>query len=82
MGVRLRGNSVVIVVAIALSGCSASLEFPPRPIATPEERPAGPQSPAIVETGEGDKPALCYVRARGFRGLVPLSCSEAAMVRP
>jgi hypothetical protein len=30
----------------------------------------------------GERPSVCYVRAKHFNGLVPMSCIEAAMVRP
>jgi hypothetical protein len=38
--------------------------------------------PSMVETTLGERPATCYVRARSFHGFVPMSCSEALLVRP
>jgi len=46
-----------------------------------EMRPAT-DLPGLRVTSEGDSPVVCYVRAKSFNGLVPMSCREAAMVRP
>ena len=83
---RVSGDSGAAIMPFALMilsliGCAASVEFPPRAVEQAVET-SGPQAPAIVQSKEGDRPGVCYVRARSFRGLVPLSCDEAIMVRP
>jgi len=59
---------VVSISVLALSGC-----------AEPVNRPV--PSLIVGRSGE-DYPVTCYVRARDFHGLVPMSCSTAVMTRP
>jgi hypothetical protein len=63
---NLAGTSVkmlAFMLAFSLAGCAASFQVPPAPAPTP-----------IVEAPR----ALCLVRARLFRGLVAVPCSDLA----
>lgn len=56
-----------LTFVFALSGCSATFEAPPRPQIIEAPAPAD------------DQPrALCLVRARLFKGLVAVRCSDLA----
>jgi hypothetical protein len=75
------------LAAGVLGGCAGQFSIPPgvfeapRP-PPPAAPPPSPQAPAIIERDTGETPAICYVRARHFQGLVPLSCNEAQIIRP
>jgi hypothetical protein len=43
---------------------------------------AGNDPEPLLMTRRGEAPTVCYVRARSFAGFVPISCIEAAMIRP
>jgi hypothetical protein len=57
----------VIALALMCSACSGALDVPPRPevIAAPVEA-----EPTLAQT--------CFVRARFFRGLIPMKCADVA----
>lgn len=78
-------RAAAVVIAASLAGCSGSFSIPPQPLTQPQPlaaREEGPQAPMIIDRDTGETPAVCYVRARNFKGLVPLSCTEAQMIRP
>jgi hypothetical protein len=78
------GRVTFVLVTLALGGCKGAIEIPPQqqPTVTTTTNVEGPQAPAIIERDTGETPAICYVRARNFQGLVPLSCNEAGIIRP
>ena len=71
-----------LALAFALSGCVSD-----RPqvldVGEGEEVVGLPNGGALLlRRAVQERARECYVRARGFRGLVPMSCDEAQMVRP
>jgi hypothetical protein len=57
----------MIALAFTCASCSGALDVPPRP--------------EVVAAPTADEPTLaqtCFVRARLFRGLVPIRCADLA----
>ena len=61
-----------LVVVLVLSGCAG----------WPQAQVNRPVPSLVVGASGEDYPITCYVRARNFHGLVPMSCSTAMMTRP
>lgn len=59
-------KALLLTLALGLIGCTT----------------IGDQPGPLVETSRGEQPQVCYVRARNFHGLVPISCAEALEARP
>lgn len=54
----------LLIVGFLLAGCSGSIQIPPQP------------QPVVVQNDT--PPAVCLVRARLFKGLVGVPCSNLA----
>ena len=67
MNIRMKVAGILVLVLM------------PSACATPVNRSV----PSLIVGASGeDYPVTCYVRARNFHGLVPMSCSTAVMTRP
>jgi hypothetical protein len=59
---------IALAIALVCASCSGSFDFPQRPevIAAPVDN-----TPTLART--------CFVRARLFRGFVPINCADLAL---
>lgn len=65
---------LIFILFLGLKGCATA--------PTADEETIRSSSSPLIMTPEGERPAVCYVRAKHFAGLVPISCEEANQARP
>lgn len=79
----LRREAVVALLAVLLAGCNAIDR--PQIVSQPDsddEVVALPGGGALILRRALQQKQQCLVRARGFRGLVPVDCDLVERIRP